>query len=130
MKDDNGTNSALESFGRDDALNLFNTSIIDINEVDIIMYDFTLAKVGCLKTTTIYIIKELLASLEDSLDWRWRRFTAHNLEIPFGEENDLIGTLEDGEESLLYFIYSSDSHEKNDDNYANNSQMYLLCTYM
>ena len=95
------------------------------------MYDFTQTKVGCLRTTTIYIIKEILASLEDISDWRQRRFIAHNLEIPFGEDNDLIGTLEDEEEeSQLYIIYSSDSHEKDDDSYANNSWMYLLCNNM
>ena len=62
------------------------------------MYDFTQTKVGCLRTTTIYIIKEILASLEDISDWRRRRFIAQNLEIPFGEDNDLIGTLEDEEQ--------------------------------
>ena len=99
--------------------------------MDIIMYDFTQIKVGCIRTTTICIIKEILASLEDISDWRRRRFIAQNLEIPFGEDNDLIGTLEDEEEeSQLYIIYSSDSHEKNDDSHANNSQMYLLCNYM
>ena len=61
------------------------------------MYDFTQTKVGCLRTTMIYIIKEILASGEDISDWRRRRFIAQNLEIPFGEDNDLIGTLEDEE---------------------------------
>ena len=99
--------------------------------MDIIMYDFTQTKVGCLRTTTIYIIKEISASLEDISNWRRRRFTAHNLEIPFGEDNDLIGTLEnEEEESPLYIIYSSDCYEKNDDSHANNSQMYLLYNYM
>ena len=94
------------------------------------MYDFAYTKVGCLRTTTIYIIKEILASLEDISDWRRRRFISHNLEIPFGEDNDLIGTFENEEESQLYIIYSSDCYEKNDDSHANNSQMYLLCNYM
>ena len=94
------------------------------------MYDFTQTKVGCLRTTTIYIIKEISASLEDISNWRRRRFTAHNLEIPFGEDNDLIGTLENEEELQLYIIYSSDCYEKNDDSHANNSQMYLLYNYM
>ena len=95
--------------------------------MDIIMYDFTQTKVGCLRT----IIKEISASLEDISNWRRRRFTAHNLEIPFGEDNDLIGTLEnEEEESPLYIIYSSDCYEKNDDSHANNSQMYLLYNYM
>ena len=31
-------------------------------------------------------------------DSRRRRFITQNLEIPFGEDNDLIGTLEDEEE--------------------------------
>ena len=94
------------------------------------MYDFTQTKAGCLRTTTIYIIKEISASLEDISNWRRRRFTAHNLEIPFGEDNDLIGTLENEEELQLYIIYSSDYYEKNDDSHANNSQMYLLYNYM
>ena len=90
--------------------------------MDIIMYDFTQTKVGCLRTTTIYIIKEILPSLEDILDWRRRRFTAHNLETPFGEDNDLIGTFEnEEEESQSYISYSSDSQERNDHNDANNS---------
>ena len=86
------------------------------------MYDFTLTKVGCLRTTTIDIIKEILPSLEDISDWRRTRFSAHNLETPFGEDNDLIGTFEnEEEESQLYISYSSDSHERNDDSDANNS---------
>ena len=90
------------------------------------MYDFTQTKVGCLRT----IIKEISASLEDISNWRRRRFTAHNLEIPFGEDNDLIGTLENEEELQLYIIYSSDCYENNNDSHANNSQMYLLYNYM
>ena len=105
-----GTNSTLVKCG--DALNFCNTSIIDISEVDIIVYNFTLTKVECLRMTTIDIIKEILPSLEDISDWRWTRFSAHNLETPFGEDNDLIGTFEnEEEESQLYISYSSDSHE-------------------
>ena len=58
----------------------------------------------------------MLPSLEDISNWRRTRFSAQNLETPFGEDNDLIGTFENGEEeSQLYIIYSSDCYEKNDD---------------
>ena len=94
--------------------------MIDISEVDIIVYYFTLTKVGCLRTRTIIIIEKILPRLEDISDWRWTRFSAHNLETPFSEDNDLISTFENVE-SQLYISYSSDSHERNDDSDANNS---------
>ena len=44
--------------------NIRNTSILDMQEVDIIVYDFTLTKVGRLRKSTIDIIKEKFPSLQ------------------------------------------------------------------
>ena len=44
--------------------NIRNTSTLDMQDVDIIVYDFTLTKVGRLRKSTIDIIKEKLPSLQ------------------------------------------------------------------
>ena len=65
------------------------------------MYDFYIAKSWTFKTN---------------------KFSAHNLETPFGEDNDLISTFgNEEEESQLYISYSSDSHEMSDHCDANKS---------
>ena len=43
--------------GRKMKRNICNTSTLDISDVDIIVYDFTLTKAGCLRKSTIDIIK-------------------------------------------------------------------------
>ena len=60
--------------------NIRNPSTIDISEVYIIVYDFTLTKVGRLRKPTINIIKEKLLSLQDDSNRRRTRSYAHNLE--------------------------------------------------
>ena len=65
------------------------------------MYDFYIAKSWTFKTN---------------------KFSAHNLETPFGEDNYLIGTIGNEEKgSQLYNSYSSDSHERSDHSDANKS---------
>ena len=95
-------------------INIRNTSTLDISEVDIIVYDFTLTKVGRLRKPTINIIKEKLSSLQSFSERRRTRSDVPNLEshhLVLDEDNALIGTSEDDEkESSLYIRYSSDSH--------------------
>ena len=47
--------------------NICNTSTLNINEVDMIVYDFTLTKVGRLRKSTADIIKKILPTLQVSL---------------------------------------------------------------
>ena len=56
------------------------TSTLNISEVDIIVYNFTLRKNGCLRRPTINIIKEKLLSLQGFSDWRRTRLDEPNLE--------------------------------------------------
>ena len=83
--------------------NICNTSTLDIFDVDIIVYDFTLTKAGCLRKSTIDIIKEKLPSLQSG-----SRSATYNLEshhLVYDEDNALIGTSEDDdEESSLYIV--------------------------
>ena len=44
--------------------NICNTSCLDISEVDVIVYDFTLTKAECLWNSTLDIIKEKLPILQ------------------------------------------------------------------
>ena len=98
--------------------NIRNTSTLDMQEVDIIVYDFTLTKAGRLRKSTIDIIKEKLPSLQGFSDRRRTRSTTHDLEahhLVLDEDNALIGTSDDEEdESPLYTrLYSSDSYGRN-----------------
>ena len=93
--------------------NIRSTSCLDIGDVDIIVYDFTLTKVGCLRKSTIDIIKEKLPILQGVSCRRQTRSSIHNMEcqhLVLDEDNALIGTSEDDkEQSTLYISYSSDS---------------------
>ena len=99
--------------GRKRKRNIRNTSTLDISDVDIIVYDFTLTKAGRLRKSTIDIIKEKLPSLQGGSSRRQTRSATYNLEshhLVLDEDNALIGTSEDDEEeSSLYISYSSDS---------------------
>ena len=99
--------------GRKRKRNIRNTSTLDISDVDIIVYDFTLTKAGRLRKSTIDIIKEKLPSLQSGSSRRQTRSATYNLEshhLVYDEDNALIGTSEDDEEeSSLYISYSSDS---------------------
>ena len=78
--------------------NIWNTLTLDINEVDIIVYDFTLTKVGCLRKPTINIIKVKLPSLQGFSDRRRSRSDEPNSEshhFVLDEDNALIGISED-----------------------------------
>ena len=90
--------------------NIRNTSTLDMQEVDIIVYDFTLTKAGRLRKSTIDIIKEKLPSLQGFSDRRRTRSTTHDLEahhLVLDEDNALIGTSDDDEdESPLYTLGS------------------------
>ena len=94
-----------------------NTTTLEMQDVDIIVYDFTLTKVERLRKLTIDIIKEKLSSLQGFIDRRRTRLSTHYLELQhliFYEENALIGTFDEEEESPLYTrLYSSDSNGKN-----------------
>ena len=97
--------------------NIRNTSTLDMQELDIIVYDFTLTKVGRLRKS-IDIIKEELSSLQGFSYRRRTRSCTHNLEsqqLLLDEDNALIGTSDEEEdESLLYTrLYSSDSYGRN-----------------
>ena len=93
--------------------NIRNTSTLDISDVDIIVYDFTLTKAGRLRKSTVDIIKEKLPSLQSGSSRRQTRSATYNLHshhLVCDEDNALIGTSEDDEEeSSLYISYSSDS---------------------
>jgi hypothetical protein len=99
--------------GRKRKRNIRNTSTLDISDVDIIVYDFTLTKAGRLRKSTIDIIKEKLPGLQGGSSQRQTRSATYNLEsnhLVYDEDNALIGTSEDDEEeSSLYISYSSDS---------------------
>ena len=88
-----------------------------MQEVDIIVYNFTLTKVGHLTKSTIDIIKEKLSSLEGFTDRRRTKSSTHDLEsqhLILDEDDALIGTSDDEEESPLYIrLYSSDSYGQN-----------------
>ena len=98
--------------------NIRNTSTLDMQEVDIIVYDFTLTKAGRLRKSTIDIIKEKLPSLQGCSSRRRTRSSTHDLEsahLLLDEDNALIGTSDEEEDaSPLYDrLYSSDSYERN-----------------
>ena len=97
--------------------NMRNTTTLDMQEVDIIVYDFTLTKAGRLRKSTIDIIKEKLPSLQGFTDQRRTRSSTHDLgsqHLILDEDNALIGTSDDEEESPLYTrLYSSDSYGQN-----------------
>ena len=98
--------------GRKRKRNIRNTSTLDISDVDIIMYDFTLTKVGRLRKSAVDIIKEKLPSLQGGSSRRQTRSVAYNLgsqHLVYDEDNALTGTSEhDKEESSLYISYSGD----------------------
>ena len=83
-----------------------NTLTLDMQEVDIIVYDFTLTKVRRLRKSTQDIIKEKLSSLQGFSYRRRTIFSTHDLEAQhflLDEGNALIGTSDDEEdESPLY----------------------------
>ena len=85
--------------------------------VDIIVYDFTITKAGHLRKSTIDIIKEKLPTLQSFTDRRRTRSSTHDLgsqHLILDEDNALIGTSDDEEESPLYTrLYSSDSYGQN-----------------
>ena len=93
--------------------NIRSTSCLDIGDVDIIVYDFTLTKAGRLRKSTIDIIKEKLPILQGDSCRRQTRSSKHNMEcqhLILDEDNALIGTSEDDEEqSALYLTDSSNS---------------------
>ena len=81
------------------------------------MYDFTLTKVGRLRKSTIDIIKEKLLSLQGFTDQRRTRSSTYDLgsqHLILDEDNALIGTSDDEEETPLYTrLYISDSYGRN-----------------
>ena len=97
--------------------NMRNATTLDMQEVDIIVYNFTLTKVGRLRKSTIDKIKEKLPSLQDFTDQRWTRSSTHDLKsqhLILDKDNALISTSDDEEESPLYTrLYNSDSYGQN-----------------
>ena len=61
--------------------NVRNTLTFDMQEVDIIVYEFTLTKAACLRKSTIGIIKSKLPSLQGFSDRRWTTSSTHDLEM-------------------------------------------------
>ena len=57
-----------------------NTTTLDMQEVDIIVYDFTLTKARRLRKSTIDIIKEKLPNVQGFIDRRRTRSSTHDLE--------------------------------------------------
>ena len=93
--------------GRKRKRNTRNTSTLDISDVDIIVYDFTLTKAGHLRKSTIDIFKEKLPSLQSGSSRRQTRSATYNLEsehLVYDEDNALIGTSEDDEEESSLYI--------------------------
>ena len=89
-----------------------------MQEMDIIVYDFTLTKAGRLRKSTIDIIKEKLPSLQGFSDRRRTRSSTQDLEahhLLLDEENALIGTSDEEEDELPMYsrLYSSDSYGRN-----------------
>ena len=98
--------------------NICKTSTLDMHLVDIIVYDFTLTKVGCLRKSKIDIIKENLSSPQGFSNRRRTISSTHDLEaqhLLLDEDNALIGTSDEEEdESPLYTrLYSSRSYGRN-----------------
>ena len=93
--------------------NVQSTSLLNLDEVDILVYDFALTKTGHLRKSTVHIIKEKLPGLQDDLNQRQTRSVTWSLDnnhLLLDEDNALIATSEDEqEESQLYISYSSDS---------------------
>ena len=82
--------------------------------MDIIVYDFTLTKVGCLRKSTIDIIQEKLIVGQGVSNQRRTRSAAHDLEshnMVLDEDNDLIGISEDEKDQSP--LYISDSSNDN-----------------
>ena len=76
--------------------NIHNTLTLNINGVDIIVYDFKLRKGGCLRKLTIDIIKDKLLIRQGVFDRGRTRSTIHDLEshnMVLDEDNALIGTV-------------------------------------
>ena len=110
--------SPISRGNRERKRNICNTSTLDMQEVDIIVYDFTLTKVGRLRKSTIDIIKEKLPSLQGCSTRRRTRSSTHDLEsqhLLLDEDNCQFGTFNDEEdESPLYNrLDSSNSYERN-----------------
>ena len=93
--------------------NVRSTSLLNLDDVDILVYGFSLTKSGHLRKSTINIIKQKLPALQDDLNQRQTRSatcTLGNHHLLLDEDNALIATSEDEqEESQLYISYSSDS---------------------
>ena len=86
--------------------NIRNTSTLDMQEVDIIVYDFTLTKVRRLRKSTQDIIKEELSSLQGFSYRRRTRSCTHNLEsqqLLLDEDNALIGTSDEEEDESPWY---------------------------
>ena len=76
--------------------NIRNTSTLNINEVDIIVYDFTLTKAGRLRKSMVDIIQEKMHVGQGVSNRRRTRSTTHDLEshnMVLDEDNALIGTV-------------------------------------
>ena len=84
-----------------------------MDDVDVLVYDFTLTKSGHLRKSTINIIKEKLPALQAEKNPRQTRSTTCTLDnhhLLLDDDNALIGSSEDEqEESQLYISYITDS---------------------
>ena len=116
--------------------NIHNASTLDISEVDIIVYDFILTKVGRQRKPTVDIVKE-----KCELDLQTTRFTnslqglsnqrrtrsrthnwSHNIWFQMKRKTMLwLVHLKTRKMSHHWYIYSCDSQEMSDDSHANNS---------
>ena len=93
--------------------NMCITSTMNINEVDIIVYGFTLIKVVRLRKLTVHIIKEKLHVFQGVSGRRRTRLATHELEshdFILDKDNASVRTCEDEEDqSSLYISHSSES---------------------
>ena len=54
--------------------NVKSTSLLNMDEVDILVYDFALTKTGHLRKSIVHIIKEKLPGLQDDPNQRHTRY--------------------------------------------------------
>ena len=75
-------------------------STLHLEEVDVILYDFTLTKSGHLRKSTISMIKEKL-STESARQTRSQTQNPENVGLHLDEDNALINSSEEDESSMM-----------------------------
>ena len=88
-------------------------STLMLDNVDILVYDFFLSKIGRLRQTTIKIIKEKIPNVAPNATQRRARSMSHNggdVGLQLDEDNALVAS-DDEDETSQSFSSSSDGSE-------------------